>query len=161
MYHRGTGVASIAIRLNVPIWMQRRWRLGLVQSRDGYRSRDNSKSTSGGMRDQPVGGETHACPWCGSTDTLHVQRGFVGATDDRNQFLSCNACDRVTFEIISKTVRDMRVGQFRAGGIYRDVARQTRYRITRVLKVGLNECLLYVKPEIRPEQDAPGPAGRD
>jgi hypothetical protein len=75
--------------------------------------------------------------------------------------LTCNACDRLTFEIIAKTVRDMRVGQFRAGGIYRDVARQTKYIITRVLKVGVNECLLYVKPVIRPERDSEQSSERD
>jgi len=82
---------------------------------------------------------------------LRVHRGFVGPTDERNQYLKCRACDRLTYEIISRTVRDMRVGQFRAGGTYRDTASQTRYTITRVLKVGMNECLLYVKPLIRKE----------
>ena len=85
---------------------------------------------------------------------MYVQRGFVGPTDDRNQYLVCNRCDRLTFEIISKTVRDMRVGQFRVGGNYRDPMRQTKYTITRVLKVGMNECLLYVKPVIRGEPDS-------
>jgi RNA polymerase subunit RPABC4/transcription elongation factor Spt4 len=99
--------------------------------------------------------DAHVCPWCGSADTVHVQRGFVGPTDDRNQYLVCNSCSRLTFEIISKTVRDMRVGQFRVGGTYRDPMRQTKYTITRVLKVGMNECLLYVKPVIRSEPDPP------
>jgi hypothetical protein len=94
------------------------------------------------------------CPWCGSTDTVYVQRGFIGPTDDRNQYLTCNSCDRITFEIISKTVRDMRVGQFRVGGTYRDAARQTKYTITRILKVGMNESLLYVKPVIRTDPDS-------
>ncbi len=85
---------------------------------------------------------------------MRVQRGFIGPTDDRNQYLTCNACKRLTFEIISKTVRDMRVGQFRVGGAYRDTASQTRYTITRVLKVGMNECLLYVKPLTRTETGA-------
>jgi hypothetical protein len=75
--------------------------------------------------------------------------------------LTCNECDRLTFEIISKTVRDMRVGQFRVGGNYRDAARQTKYTITRVLKVGMNECLLYVKPIVRVESDSGRTAGRD
>jgi hypothetical protein len=83
-----------------------------------------------------------------------VQRGFIGPTDDRNQYLTCNTCDRITFEIISKTVRDMRVGQFRVGGTYRDAARQTKYTITRILKVGMNESLLYVKPVIRTDPDS-------
>ncbi len=136
-----------------------------MQSRDGFRSRDNSKvargAGNGGMRDPAAAGGAHVCPWCGSADTVRVQRGFVGPTDDRNQYLTCNACDRLTFEIIAKTVRDMRVGQFRAGGIYRDVARQTKYIITRVLKVGVNECLLYVKPVIRPEPDSEPSSERD
>lgn len=104
--------------------------------------------------------EDGACPWCHGTDTVRVQRGFVGPTDDRNQYLRCNTCHRLTFEIISKTVRDMRVGQFRAGGTYRDTATQTKYAITRVLKVGMNECLLYVKPIMRPDRDA-GRGDRD
>jgi len=44
----------------------------------------------------------------------------------------------------------MRLGQFRAGGTFRDSARQTKYTISRVLKVGFNELLLYVKPIIPP-----------
>ncbi len=92
---------------------------------------------------------------------MRVQRGFVGPTDDRNQYLSCNACNRLTFEIISKTVRDMRVGQFRVGGTYRDTASQTKYTITRVLKVGMNECLLYVKPLMRTEAGADRAHDRD
>jgi len=103
----------------------------------------------GGPRDQSPRDGQHRCPWCGSTDTVHTQRGFVGATDERNQYLECRNCDRLTYEIISKTVRDMRVGQFRVGGTYRDPLRQTKYTITRVLKVGMNESLLYVKPVIR------------
>ncbi|MBA3275998.1 MAG: hypothetical protein H0T72_09395 [Chloroflexia bacterium] len=103
----------------------------------------------------------HACPWCGGTDTVRVQRGFVGPTDDHNQYLRCNTCSRVTFEIISKTVRDMRVGQFRVGGTYRDTASQTKYTITRVLKVGMNECLLYVKPLVRAEAGADRARDRD
>jgi hypothetical protein len=67
----------------------------------------------------------------------------------------------VTFEIIAKTVRDMRVGQFRAGGSYRDAAHQIRYTIVRVLKVGINECLLYVKPVIRPDSDPGRPNERE
>jgi hypothetical protein len=95
------------------------------------------------------GQRQRVCPWCGSTDTVYVQRGFIGPTDERNQYYTCNACDRLTYEIVSKTVRDMRLGQFRTGGIYRDTARQTKYEITRILKVGMNESLLYLKPIAR------------
>jgi RNA polymerase subunit RPABC4/transcription elongation factor Spt4 len=137
----------------------------LVQSRDGFDTRDNSivarSGGNGGSRDSRAGGDEHLCPWCGSADTVHVQRGFVGPTDDRNQYLTCNDCDRVTFEIISRTVRDMRVGQFRVGGSYRDASRNTKYTITRVLKVGMNECLLYVKPVIRAEAESNRSRDRD
>ena len=136
-----------------------------MQSRNGFESRDNSVAMrnggNGGSRDQGNRDDLHVCPWCGSSDTVHVQRGFVGPTDDRNQYLTCNACERVTFEIVSRTVRDMRVGQFRVGGSYRDASRNIKYTITRVLKVGMNECLLYVKPVIRTESDSGSPRGRD
>lgn len=131
------------------------WRFILARSRDGFDSRDNAEDMPGreptAARDLAGRASESACPWCGSSATVRVQRGFVGPTDDRNQYLNCNACNRLTFEIISKTVRDMRVGQFRVGGTYRDTANQTKYTITRVLKVGMNECLLYVKPLMRTE----------
>ncbi len=78
-----------------------------------------------------------------------VQRGFTGPTDERDQYVTCNTCKRLTYEIISRNSRDMRLGQYRAGGTYRDTRRQTKYDITRVLKVGSNEYLLYVKPIVR------------
>jgi hypothetical protein len=128
------------------------WSSNPVHSRDDIQSRHNVPKVRG---DRSGGNEdVHVCPWCGSTDTVYVQRGFIGPTDDRNQYLACNTCDRITFEIISKTVRDMRVGQFRVGGTYRDAARQTKYTITRILKVGMNESLLYVKPVIRTDPDS-------
>lgn len=165
MYHGGTSVTPWSDEVQCHAVDDDVRRLGLVHSRDGFRSRDNSAAArsggNGGMRDQSVGADSHLCPWCGSTNTVRVQRGFVGPTDDRNQYLTCNACNRLTFEIIAKTVRDMRVGQFRAGGSYRDAARQTKYIITRVLKVGRNECLLYVKPVIRPESDSKRAGERD
>ena len=40
----------------------------------------------------------------------------------------------------------MRLGRFHAGGVYKDMAHQTRYQVSRVLKVGINEYLLYLKP---------------
>jgi transposase-like protein len=95
------------------------------------------------------------CPWCDSFNTRFVQRGFTGPTDERDQYFTCNDCGRLTYEIVSRTVRDMRLGQFRAGGLFRDSARQTKYTISRVLKVGMNEFLLYVKPVLgRRDADA-------
>lgn len=86
------------------------------------------------------------CPWCGSRQIEHVKRGFVGPTDDRNQYFTCHDCRRVTWEIVSRTERDLRLGQFQAGDTWRDNTNHTRYTITRILKVGMNEILLYVKP---------------
>lgn len=100
---------------------------------------------------RPDSSDGHRCPWCGSQDTVFVQRGFVGPTDDRNQHLTCRRCNRLTYEIVSRTPRDMRLGQFQVGDFWRDSARQTKYVITRILKVGVNETLLYVKPVVRPE----------
>jgi ribosomal protein L37AE/L43A len=138
-------------------------RCTLARSRPGFDRRDNPADLRGNEPATPDASpervNDHVCPWCGSADTVRVQRGFVGPTDDRNQYLRCRACSRLTFEIISKTVRDMRVGQFRAGGTYRDTVSQTKYSITRVLKVGMNECLLYVKPIMR--TDVGADRGRD
>lgn len=89
------------------------------------------------------------CPWCQSKDVRLVLRGFTGPTDERDQYITCNNCKRVTYEIVSRSTRDMRLGQYRTGGTYRDSLRQTKYDIKRVLKVGSNEFLLYVKPIIR------------
>jgi hypothetical protein len=86
------------------------------------------------------------CPWCDSFDTSLVHRGYTGPTDEVNQYFTCNACHKVTYELIAKTAREMRLGRFRPGGIYRDQANQTRYQVSRVLKVGLNEFLVYLRP---------------
>jgi len=91
------------------------------------------------------------CPWCDSADTRLVQRGLTGPTDERDQYIVCKNCQRITYEILSRSNRDMRVSQFRAGSTVRDNASQTKYTINRVLKVGVNEYLLYVKPITRRE----------
>lgn len=96
------------------------------------------------------------CPWCDSADTTFYKRGLTGPTDERDQYIDCHACGRRTYEIVSRTTRDMRVGQFRVGGSFRDNARQTKYTITRVLKAGMNEVLLYLRPVIQRPEDDPG-----
>lgn len=100
--------------------------------------------------DQSGTGTPRTCPWCGSDDTVHSPRGFVGTSNDRDQYLTCRRCGRVTWEIVSRTTRDMRMGQFQAGDIWRDHTQQTKYVITRVLRAGANETLLYVRPVLRP-----------
>ncbi len=91
-------------------------------------------------------GPARVCPWCDSDDTVLVQRGYTGPTDEINQYFHCKKCSKVTYEIVSKTAREMRLGRFHAGGIYKDMAHSTRYQVSRVLKVGINEFLLYLKP---------------
>jgi hypothetical protein len=95
-----------------------------------------------------TGEKRRSCPWCGSVNTTFFKRGLTGPTDERDQYFTCEDCGRLTYEIVSRTRRDMRVGQFRAGGSFRDNARKTKYTITRVLNAGMNEVLLYLKPII-------------
>ena len=91
------------------------------------------------------------CPWCGSASTRLVQRGYTGPTDEVDQYFTCDQCGKVTYELIAKTAREMRLGRFRAGGVYQDRTNHTRYQVSRVLKVGVNEYLVYLKPIVGPE----------
>ena len=95
------------------------------------------------------------CPWCGSVETRLVHRGYTGPTDEVNQYFTCASCGKVTYELVAKTAREMRLGRYHAGGIYQDRANKTRYHVNRVLKVGINEYLIYLKPIVTPE---PAPA---
>jgi hypothetical protein len=88
----------------------------------------------------------HACPWCASAQVHFVQRGYAGLTDERDQYLVCNACHKVTYEIIAKSSREMRLGRYKPGDIYQDRTQNTRYTISRVLRAGANEFLVYLKP---------------
>ena len=96
-------------------------------------------SDSGGIAERP-------CPWCGSLATTFVSRGYVGPTDETNQYFTCDACGRTTFELVAKTAREMRLGRYKPGDVYQDRANRTRYQISRVLRVGSNEFLIYLKP---------------
>ena len=88
------------------------------------------------------------CPWCGSGETRLIQRGYTGPTDEVDQYFTCDSCGRVTYELVSKTAREMRLGRFRPGGVYQDRGSRTRYHVSRILKVGVNEYLIYLKPII-------------
>ena len=90
-------------------------------------------------------GERH-CPWCGSASIRLVTRGYTGPTDETDQYFVCNTCGRVTYELVAKNAREMKLGRWRAGGVYREPTTQIRYHISRVLKVGVNEFLLYLRP---------------
>jgi hypothetical protein len=94
-------------------------------------------------RQQPA---VRVCPWCESADVRFVQRGYTGPTDEVDQYLICNACQKTTYEIVAKTAREMRLGRYKPGDVYQDRAQSTRYTISRVLRAGQNEFLLYLKP---------------
>lgn len=91
------------------------------------------------------------CPWCGSDQTLLVTRGYTGPTDETDQYFTCEACGKVTYELVAKSAREMRLGRYRTGGVYQDRPNHTRYHVSRVLKVGVNEYLIYLKPIVAPE----------
>jgi hypothetical protein len=89
-----------------------------------------------------------ACPWCESTNVTFVQRGYAGLTDERDQYLVCAACKKTTYEIIAKSSREMRLGRYKPGDIYQDRTQNTRYAISRVLRSGANEFLIYLRPMV-------------
>ncbi len=98
------------------------------------------------------------CPWCGSRDTVFVQRGLASGQASPSQYIRCHDCDRVTYDIEAKNDREIRIHGYRQGGTFRDAENQTRYTIYRMLKVGFNEFLLYLRPILddqnpSPEQD--------
>ena len=97
------------------------------------------------------------CPWCGSDHTHFVQRGYTGPTDEVNQYFTCAACGRITYEMVAKTAREMRLGRWHAGGVYKDATHKTRYSVNGVLKVGVNEYLIYLKPIVGAEVGAANP----
>ncbi len=86
------------------------------------------------------------CPWCGSPDVRFVQRGYAGLTDERDQYVRCDGCNTTTYEIVAKTAREMRLGRYKPGDIYQDRGQNLRYTISRVLRAGSNEFLVYLKP---------------
>ncbi len=91
------------------------------------------------------------CPWCGSVQTRLIQRGYTGPTDEVDQYFSCATCGKLTYELIAKNAREMRMERYRAGGVYKDLVHKTKYTISRILKVGVNEFLIYLKP--MPEEE--------
>ncbi len=97
------------------------------------------------------------CPWCGSFQTRLVQRGYTGPTDEVDQYFSCATCGKLTYELIAKNAREMRMERYRAGGVYKDLVHKTKYHISRILKVGVNEFLIYLKPI--PESEAAASSG--
>lgn len=87
------------------------------------------------------------CPSCGSERTVYVQRGFAGNTDENDQFFTCEDCGQVTYEILSRSDRELRMHRFETGRRVKHAGWE--YTVSRVLKVGLNESLVYLKPDMR------------
>lgn len=80
-----------------------------------------------------------------------MQRGFADGQESKDQYVLCHDCGKVTYDIVATSDREIRINRFQTGGTYRDASHQIRYTIYRMLKVGFNEYLLYLRP-IFPEQ---------
>ena len=93
------------------------------------------------------------CPHCDSDNITLVQRGLTGTTDEHDQYFTCNACGRTTYEIIARTPREVRVGRLDPGRQVRHEGNE--YLVSRVLKVGLNESLVYLRPTADEPTGAP------
>ncbi len=85
-----------------------------------------------------------ACPSCGSTSVEFVRRGFAGHTDAADQYFTCHECGRVTYEILSRNQREMRMDRIEPGRSIRHDGAE--YTVSRVLRAGEDEMLVYVRP---------------
>ncbi|MFN8513342.1 MAG: hypothetical protein U0232_19995 [Thermomicrobiales bacterium] len=94
------------------------------------------------------------CPWCESADIETVQRGYTGKTDTNDQYYRCRACGKTTWEIVSKTAQEVRINRYEVGKSFTE--RGDRYLIKRILKVGFNEYLIYLRPAPLRENVAQG-----
>jgi hypothetical protein len=84
------------------------------------------------------------CPKCGSAHTTFVQRGLAGVSDEHDQYFVCAECSQVTYEILSRTERQLRMERLEPGRSFK--LRGLEYAVVRVLKAGLIENLVYVRP---------------
>jgi transposase-like protein len=89
--------------------------------------------------------ERRVCPDCGSENVEVTQRGFAGQTDERHQFFRCLDCDRLTYEILSRNAREMKLDRVENGDVLE--ADGHTYRVRRILKIGIDEHLLYVRAD--------------
>ncbi len=83
------------------------------------------------------------CPACGSTRIRRTRRGYTGQADTPDQFISCADCGETTYEIISRTERELRVDRLEPGRRFKHEGAE--YIVSRILKVGLDEALVYVR----------------
>ena len=61
--------------------------------------------TTGEAQDTMTNSNQRECPWCGSNNTSFFKRGLTGPTDERDQYITCHDCGRLTYEIVSRTRR--------------------------------------------------------
>jgi hypothetical protein len=85
------------------------------------------------------------CPDCNSDQVELTQRGYAGKTDERHQFFTCRECGRITYEILSRNAREMRFERISTGDVIE--ADGHPYRIMRMLKIGVDEHLIYVRAD--------------
>jgi hypothetical protein len=111
------------------------------------------------------GPTVQTCPVCGGAQLVQTLRGYAGRTDTPHQYLTCQSCGQIIYEIMSVTQRDIRLYRYEVNGL---LAREgLTYQIRRVLKVGFDEYLLYLKVVAvdRPDDDRavsdPAPVGED
>lgn len=84
------------------------------------------------------------CPHCNGDDIDFVQRGYAGLTDTPDQFFTCRTCGERTYEIVSRTGRELRMERIEPGRRFKLDGNE--YLVSRILKVGLDEALVYLKP---------------
>lgn len=73
-----------------------------------------------------------------------VHRGLADLANESDQYYRCRDCGRVTYEIVSRTAREMRAQRIALGRTIR--AAGNLYTVRRILKVGVNEHLVYLQP---------------
>lgn len=93
---------------------------------------------------QPESTPARTCPACDSSNIDLVQRGYAGSVDTADQFYTCADCGETTYEIISRSTREMRVDRLEPGRRFKHQGAE--YVVSRILKVGLDEALVYVRP---------------
>ncbi len=91
------------------------------------------------MQDEP-----RTCPDCGSDRTVLVHRSLADLANETDQYYRCEDCGRVTYEIVARTAREVKAGRIEPGKSIREAGKL--YTVRRVLKVGVNEYLVYLRP---------------
>lgn len=84
------------------------------------------------------------CPSCGSSRVKWVKRGYTGLIDTPDQYITCSDCGTTTYEIISRSERELRIDRLEPGRRFKHEGGE--YVVSRILKVGLDEALVYVRP---------------